>query len=279
MPKFARGRVKPAPARTLTDPSFQWTAGYIHATPSPGQPAYVPLGTSSPAVAWLKGELAVYPNADAIEASGYTPFSVVDGVLTITVDRTSDSMLPLLPAAAPRGYVSGALTSYPFGQTYGYFEMSARIPSGRGLWPAFWLLPVAMKWPPEIDVMEVLGNDPRTVYTTLHSRRLEKGTYRAYATKTVDLSADFHLYGVDWGPERVRYYLDRRLVFSRPTPDDWHEPFYLLVNLGVGGPHSWPGAPDASTRFPAHLQVATIGAWQRRPYLDHIGGSTLDRSP
>jgi Glycosyl hydrolases family 16 len=275
-PKLARGRVHPAAARALTDPSFQWIAGYVHATASPGQPPNVPLGMRSPAFSSLHDELAAYPNADAIDASGYTPFSVADGVLTITADRTPISAQSLLPAPVVHDYVSGALSSYPFSQTYGYFEMSARVPPGRGLWPAFWLLPVDMKWPPEIDVMEVLGQDPMTVYTTVHSRGVDHGPRRqGYGTKTVDLSADFHLYGVDWGPERVRFYLDRRLVFSRPTPDDWHAPFYVIVNLAVGGPKSWPGAPDANTQFPAHLRIAAIRAWQRGAYLDRIvGGNT-----
>jgi hypothetical protein len=280
MPKLARGRVRVGPARALTDPSFQWMAGYVHATASLGQPPYVPLGRPSPAFSSLHDELAVYPNADAIDASGYTPFSVTDGVLTITADRTPISMQPLLPTPGVHDYVSGALSSYPFSQTYGYFEMSARVPSGRGLWPAFWLLPMDMSWPPEIDVMEVLGHDPKTIYTTLHSRRFDHGPrHQGYGIKTVDLSTDFHLYGVDWGPERVRFYLDRRLVFSRPTPDDWHVPFYVIVNLAVGGPKSWPGAPDAGTRFPAQLRVAAIRAWQRRSYLDRIAGGKSDGSP
>jgi beta-glucanase (GH16 family) len=273
MPKFVAGRVHQAPTRPLTDPSFRWVSGYVHATAAPGQPANVPLGRPSPAFSSLHDELAAYPNADAIDASGYTPFSVTDGVLTITADRTPDSMRSLLPTPHVHDYVSGALNSYPFGQTYGYFEMSARVPSGRGLWPAFWLLPMDRKWPPEIDVMEVLGNDPTTVYTTLHSRRLDHGSYHIHSTKSADLSADFHLFGVDWGPDNVRFYLDRQLVFSQITPDDWHAPFYLLANLAVGGPKSWPGAPDANTQFPAHFRIAAIRAWQRHAYLDGIGGS------
>jgi beta-glucanase (GH16 family) len=78
---------------------------------------------------------------------------------------------------------------------------------------------------------------------------------------------------VDWGPDNVRFYLDRQLVFSHITPDDWHAPFYLLVNLAVGGPKSWQGAPDTNTQFPAHLRISAIRAWQRHAYLDRIDGS------
>ena len=272
MPRFLQGRVHPVPARPLTDPDFKWLAGYVHAGQSPDQPVYVPLGKPSPAFSWLSAELATYPNADAIIAGGYSPFSVSNGVLTITADHVPPSMERWIPRSYARDYISGALSSYPFSQTYGYFEMSAQVPVGRGLWPAFWLLPADMKWPPEIDVMEVLGHDPHTLYTTLHSRRFDRGTMRGRGTKTDDLSAGFHRYGVDWGPEQVRYYLDRRLVWAQPTPDDWHSPFYLLVNLAVGGPHSWPGAPDDSTRFPAHLRVAAITAYQRQAYVRATAG-------
>jgi hypothetical protein len=264
---FTPGKVRVQPPRPLTDPSFRWTAGYVHATPAPGTPPYVPAGKPFPAFSWLSSELAVYPNADAVAAAGHSPFRAAGGQLTITADRTPLAMRRLIPQGFAQDYVSGALCSYPFSQTYGYFEMRARIPAGRGLWPAFWMLPVDLSWPPENDVMEVLGNDPSTVFTTVHSRLLSNGTMRGYGTKTVDLSADMHRFGVDWGPERVRYYLDRRLVFSQPTPEDWHAPFYLLANLAVGGPHSWPGAPDERTVFPASFTIAEISAWQRKRYL------------
>ena len=264
---LAKGKVRPQPARPLLDPAFRWVSGYVHATPSPGTPAYVPAGRPFPAFSWLSSELAVYPNADAIAAARYSPFSVAGGALTITADRARPTVQQLIPQGFARDYVSGALSSYPFSQTYGYFELSGRIPAGRGLWPAFWMLPVDLKWPPENDIMEVLGQDPFTVYTTVHSRFLKGSTMRGFGTRTVDLSAGLHHYGVDWGPERVRYYVDRRLVFTQPTPADWHAPFYLLVNLAVGGPRSWPGAPDESTVFPARFRIAAINAWQRRRYL------------
>ncbi len=267
LPRFASGRVHPGPARPLTDPGFKWVAGYVHAGASPGLPPYVPLGKPFPAFSWLSSELATYPNADAIDAGGYTPFSVADGVLTITADKPPASIQPLIPAGYARDYISGAMSSYPFSQTYGYFEMEARVPAGKGLWPAFWLLPVDLKWPPEIDVMEILGDKPDTLYTTLHSRRFDHGTMHGYPTKGAGLATGFHRYGVDWGPEHVRFYLDRRLVCSQPTPADWHAPFYLLVNLAVGGPHSWPGPPDSNTPFPARFDISAIRAWQRRAYL------------
>lgn len=255
MPAFRRGKIRPAPARPLLDPGFVWTAGYIHA-----QPAAVGAFSS------LHDELEVYPNGDAIAALPFSPFSLEPGGLAITARPMPAPVRPMIPAGLPTDYLSGAISSYPFAQRYGYFEMRARIPAGRGLWPAFWLLPADMSWPPEIDVMEVLGHAPETLYTTLHSRLLPGTRSRGLATHTEDLSRAVHAYGVDWGPEQVRFYLDRRQVFSQPTPADWHQPFYLLANLAVGGPHSWPGAPDARTVFPASLRIESIRAWQRRRY-------------
>jgi hypothetical protein len=267
IPEFAGGVVRPQPPRPLTDPAFEWTAGYVHATRSPGVPDYVPHNRSIPAFSWLSSELAVYPNGDAITLGDYNPFSIVRDALVITADRTPAAIRPLIPASFVHDYISGAINSYPFGQMYGYFEMRGRLPVGRGLWPAFWLMPIDLAWPPEIDVMEVLGHEPNRIFTTVHSRKFAKGTQIGFGTKTLDLSTDDHRFGVDWGPERIRFYVDRQLVFSQPTPEDCHKPFYIIANLAVGGPTSWPGPPDDSTRFPAHFRIASIQAWNRKRYL------------
>jgi hypothetical protein len=265
MPKLRDGPVVQAAPRPLTDATFQWTAGYEFAKPSPISPPFT-AGKRQlrPEVAWLPAELATYPNGDAIARGGYSPFSVAEGLLTITADRTPRSMLELIPEGYATDYVSGALISYPFGQRYGYFEMRAKLPRGRGLWPAFWLLPTDRSWPPEVDVMEVLGHDTAALYTTVHTK--ETGQHRSFTheTRGVDLSLDFHSYGLDWGPERLRFYMDRRLVMSNATPSDYHSPFYVLVNLAVGGSKSWPGAPDAQTSFPARMEIAHIKVWQRK---------------
>jgi hypothetical protein len=266
LPDFARRVVRPEPPRPLTDPAFEWIAGNIHATRSPGVPDYVGPPRPIPAFSWLSSELAVYPNGDAITLGQYSPFSVEHDALVITAERTPATMRPLIPASFAHDYISGAISSYPFSQTYGYFELRGRLPAGRGLWPAFWLMPVDMSWPPEIDVMEVLGQEPTRIFTTVHSRRLANGTWIGLGTKTADLSLNDHLFGVDWGPDRMRFYVDRRLVFSQPTPEDCHKPFYIIANLAVGGPTSWPGAPDAGTPFPAHFRIASIQAWQRKGY-------------
>jgi beta-glucanase (GH16 family) len=187
---------------------------------------------------------------------GVDPFRVEGGVLRITAE----------PRPGPGGlsYSSGLLTSERlFSQLYGHFEMRARLPSGRGFWPAFWLLPVERVWPPELDVVELLGHDPRTMIVSTHSAA--DGVRRAnnIPVRVDDLSRGFHLYGASWGREEIRWYLDNVEVARAPTPADMHKPMYLLVNLAVGGPGSWPGPSDGLST--AHLLVDYVRAWRFEP--------------
>jgi beta-glucanase (GH16 family) len=153
------------------------------------------------------------------------------------------------------------VTTYrSFAFTYGLVEMRARIPAGRGLWPALWLRNKAPGWPPELDIMEVLGHEPATLYLTTHSKA---GGVKSVVQRKIsadDLSADYHVYGAKWGREKVTWYLDGEAIAEVPTPADMHAPMYLLANLAVGG--RWPGAPDASTKFPASFQIDWIRVYQ-----------------
>ena len=167
------------------------------------------------------------------------------------------------PAAPMLGqtYVSGAMTTYGrFSQTYGYFECKAQIPKGRGLWPAFWLLPDNLGWPPEIDVMENLGQEPNKVYTTLHWLTGSTHYSDGLGTAGTDYSAGYHTYGVSWLPGSMTFYVDGVAVHTISGSQVPSTPMYMLLNLAVGG--SWPGSPDASTVFPAVYKVAWVHAYQ-----------------
>jgi beta-glucanase (GH16 family) len=182
------------------------------------------------------------------------PFRVSKGMLQITAAPAAG-----LPSGAT--YRSGLITSQRlFNQRYGYFEMRAQLPGGRGMWPAFWLLPTDGNWPPEIDVMEMLGNAPTTYYVSLHARPNGKPLDETTPVRAPDLSAGFHIFGVAWRPDRIRFYLDAVMVHESATPADMHGTMYLLVNLAVGGEGSWPGAPmpQASGVY----RIAWIRAWQ-----------------
>lgn len=146
---------------------------------------------------------------------------------------------------------------------YGYAEMRARVPAGRGLFPAFWMLPSSHDPTPEIDIMEVLGDRPDILYNHLHYRDSQGRTQKENADVAApDLSAGWHVFAVDWRPERIVWYLDG--VECWRYEDASHIPnerMYLLVNLAVGG--KWPGPPNSATVFPAELLVDYVRVWQR----------------
>ncbi len=152
-----------------------------------------------------------------------------------------------------------------FSFLYGYAEMRAKIPQGQGLWPAFWLLSCDQDWPPEIDVMEILGHQPNITHMTVHYP-CDDGSAASNGRNWSgpDFSAGWHTFGVDWQPNAIVWYVDG-LERGRHT-DAAHiptEPMYLLLNLAVGG--AWPGAPDASTVFPAYFEIDYVHVWSSRP--------------
>jgi len=147
--------------------------------------------------------------------------------------------------------------------TYGYVEARVKVPKGQGLWPALWLLPANHGWPPEIDVMEIVGNEPNVTHMTYHYPRPD-GTAANVGTSWAgpDFSADWHTFAVDWSPEALVWYVDgversRYTVAANITS----EPSYVLLNLAVGG--NWPGAPDATTPFPSDYLVDYVRVWNR----------------
>jgi beta-glucanase (GH16 family) len=156
---------------------------------------------------------------------------------------------------------------------YGYFEISAKMPRGAGLWPAFWLLPENGTWPPEIDVVEQIGI-PTTIHQTIHyvsgGERAAKGTPITVA----DTTAGFHTYAVDWEPATITIYFDGHPTSSWPTPPDMKQPMYILINLAVGGASSWPGPPDSSTAFPANMFIDYVRAFAS-PNSINIQGSLV----
>jgi len=200
------------------------------------------------------------------------PFSVKDGILTITASRSTTEFMDY------RGtyhYTSGVVSTYhQFQQTYGYFEIRARVSVEAGTLPAFWLLPTDDSWPPELDVMEILGSDPSTLHMTVHSQTggemMDSPThYRTESKLPIpDASADFHTYGIDWQADKITWYFDGKPVFQAPTPADMHKPMYMIVNLNVGGP--WEGYPDATGSFAPTFMIDYIRAYDRFPGLGEL---------
>ncbi|MCA1449893.1 family 16 glycosylhydrolase [Ensifer sp. IC3342] len=178
------------------------------------------------------GELQWYINPAYQPTASANPFSINNGVLTITAAPASDAIQAQINGY---DYTSGLLTTHSsFAQTYGYFEIRADMPNDQGAWPAFWLLPADGSWPPELDVVEMRGQDPNTVIATVHSNETGSQTSIASAVKVADTSG-FHKYGVLWTEDEIVWYFDDVAVAHADTPSDMHEPMYMLVNLAVGG--------------------------------------------
>ena len=263
-----------APARAAIDPEADlddacWDESFVdefdslalHRAGGSWEPGQWKPGYIWPADVIINEELQYYVDPNALR---HSPFSIEDGVLVIEARPTPGA---ISAHVAGQPYVSGVLTTEKsFSQRYGRFEAMLQPPAGQGLWSAFWLLPSFDQWPegvavlPEIDVMEFLGHQPRTVHTTLHTNQTGELTSHPYDhTVEQDLSAGFHRYSVVWTPEAVHWYLDRRHLVSHPAPEDFTRPVHFLLNLAVGG--TWPGPPDDSTVFPARYRIDSVRAF------------------
>jgi beta-glucanase (GH16 family) len=186
-------------------------------------------------------------------------FKVENGILTITAEKRHATY-----DGKDREYTSGMMNTLgKFSQCYGRFEIRCRLPSGRGLWPAFWMLPDPRSWPPEIDVLEVLGHEPAKVYMTHHFLN-DQHEHKSHGGSWVgpDFSKEFHEFAVEWSPERIVWYVDgvERYRSEDSIPNT---KMYLLVNLAVGG--KWPKAPDEKTHFPARMEVDYVRVYEKLP--------------
>lgn len=147
--------------------------------------------------------------------------------------------------------------------TYGYFEARMKTNSGRGVWPAFWLLPADKIWPPEIDVMEILGHRPTEVLQTNHWGTADAPQKDVSIISALKNPNDWHTYAVNWQKGRIDWYIDgkkTKTVISEHVPD---KPMIVIANLAIGG--LLPGNPDASTVFPASTQVDYIRIYKESP--------------
>ena len=196
-----------------------------------------------------------------------SPFSDQNGTLNI-------SAFPAAAGSNPYGlpYTSGAMTTaQSFSQTYGYFAVDAKLPSGQGLWPAFWMLPTA-GYTAELDDFEVINNQVTTDFATTHGTTNGQWVVDSQALGAPNLSAGFNVFGVDWEPTTTTFYINGQAIGSAPTPQSMSSPMYMLLNLAVGGNGSWPGSPNSSTNFPATMQINWVQAYATAN-TTYVGGS------
>ena len=167
---------------------------------------------------------------------------------------------------------------------YGKVVVSAKVPEGQGLWPAIWMMPTDEnlygQWPKcgEIDIMEVLGNDVKTAYSTVHYGEPHAEQQGTLVLTDSTFADDFHEYSVEWEPGEMRWYIDDQEVLvvndwysaikgaeEKPYPAPFNQTFFVQMNLAVGG--DWPGNPDETTDFDnAEFLIDYVRVYQKPEY-------------
>ena len=196
------------------------------------------------------------------ELEWYVPgqVSIADGALRLTADRN--------PIRGSDGksyeFRSGMVTTGPppmqedepakLAFTYGSVEARLRVPAGRGLWPAVWLLPATRESLPEIDMLETIGQNPAEMDMYLHPKdQRVTPRHKRYRLRGPNLAEDWHTIRLDWSAGRLDFFVDGVRVWRVTGRHVPAEPMYLVLNLAVGG--DYPGPPDSSTQFPATFLI------------------------
>jgi len=212
---------------------------------------------------WGNNELQFYTAGDPDNAR------VEDGVLIIEARREQ---------VENNNYTSARLVTRGRADwIYGRFEAKAKLPAGRGTWPAIWMLPTLSTygnggWPDngEIDIMEHVGFDPGVVHGTVHTRAYNhlRNTQRGGSMLVRNATTAFHVYAIEWGPEKIEFFIDNMNYFTFPNENEgWEKwpfdkPFHLILNIAVGG--NWGGAQgvDASI-FPVRMEIDYVRVYER----------------
>jgi beta-glucanase (GH16 family) len=178
-------------------------------------------------------------------------------------------------------YTSARLVSKGKGDwTYGRVEVKAKLPSGRGTWPAVWMLPTSKEyggWPEsgEIDIMEHVGADPDVVHASVHTKAYHHSinTQKSAQIRVPSARSGFNVYAIEWTPEEIRAYVNEqhyftfkneRLTNSAADHKQWpfDKPFHLLLNIAVGG--TWGGAYGVDeTIWPQRLEIDYVRVYQK----------------
>ena len=194
-------------------------------------------------------------------ASGYDPFKVSNGALTITAggDVTSSGY--------PGSMESGLITTQgSFSQKYGYFEMRADLSDAKGGWDAFWMMPNQARPDPnnaggwqELDVVEHYAGNNKGVYSTIHTTdqtpNIPWQQNRQVYSEVADASG-YHTYGANWQPDKISFYVDGKFVGSQATPSDMHDPMYMMANLAT---------QDGATTDGQQMKIDYIRAYSNDP--------------
>ena len=187
-------------------------------------------------------------------------------------------------------YTSGRVnTQNKHDYLYGRFEARLKVPSGMGFLPAFWMMPTDEsfygQWPKcgEIDIMEVMGQTTDTLHGTLHFGEPHAQKQGTYVLEEGNFADEYHVFACEWEPGEMRFYVDNELYFTEhdwftkrngfdeityPAPFD--QPFYMILNVAVGG--SWVGYPDTTTEFGENAQMVVdyVRVYQKDEYEENV---------
>ncbi|HEV7332277.1 MAG TPA: family 16 glycosylhydrolase [Flavisolibacter sp.] len=158
--------------------------------------------------------------------------------------------------------------------TFGRVDIRAKLPRGKGVWPALWMLGnniTTVGWPAcgEIDIMELLGQEPSKSYGYLHygaSVASHASRGNSYTLNTGTFYEQFHVFSMEWKQDQIKLFVDNNLFLTvnksdvAPAPYPFNSPFFFIFNVAVGG--NWPGSPDASTTFPQRMIVDYVRVYQ-----------------
>ena len=227
------------------------------------------------------------------------PDASVVTISDISLVETTANMLPAnafgdnatAGTKVKKSYTSGRISTQNLKTfTYGRFEVRAKVPNGQGYLPAFWLMAndenVYGQWPRcgEIDCMEVMGQDTKKLYGTIHYGNPHAESQGTYTIKDGEksFSDDFHTFTCDWEPGKITWYVDGikyheesnwhsttegQGTLTYPAPFD--QPFYIILNLAVGG--SWVGNPNEKTNFDNNpFVVDYVRVYQKDSYDENV---------
>ena len=183
-----------------------------------------------------------------------------DGKLVITIDKVGDH------------YESTRITTAGKKEfKYGRMEARAKLPVGKGIWPAFWMLGSnigKVGWPKsgEIDILEYVGREPHQVYTTLHTQDSHGNSVNSKKTEIKNIEEGFHIFAVEWTKDKMDFFVDELLVYTfqpeTKNEDTWpfDQPFFFILNVAVGG--NFGGHEVDNSIFPQQYEVDYIRVYQ-----------------
>lgn len=214
----------------------------------------------------------------------------VDSNENIVVKDGKLYLKPVTKNKANNDYTSGRVnTQNKHDFTYGLFECYAKVPKGKGFLPAFWMMPTDEsrygQWPRcgEIDIMEVVGSDTNKCYGTVHYGSPHAESQGSLTLKDDSFSSQFHLFSCEWEPGKLTWYVDGKKIHTendwytkiegqdeKPYPAPFNQPFYMILNLAVGG--NWPGSPDKDANYidNSAFVIDYVRVYQKASYNENV---------